>query len=113
MTAITDAEVEAVARVMCAACNRDPDAPIPGDHGANPPMWHAFHRDALVSIAAHRAIEALKPQAGGPVTVWCDYGEGWEPSEYPTLKEALLADHGTAQIRITRNVDFEPVEKGP
>lgn len=102
MADISDAEIEAVARAMCAAR---------GDTTFD--LWPTYAGVARMEIATYRAVMALGLPSGAPVTVWTDYGtEGWHPTEFPTLKEALLSrDRHSSPFRITRNVDFEPVEK--
>lgn len=49
----------------------------------------------------------------GPYIVWIDYGcEGWLPTSYPTLKEALLADKYGSKFVVTRGaIDFDAIEK--
>lgn len=50
--------------------------------------------------------------ADGPVVVWLDYGcEGWRPSSYDTVKEALLGERYGNRFVVTRVVKFEVKEK--
>lgn len=43
----------------------------------------------------------------GPYVLWQDYGyEGWHPTSYPTLKDALLGERYNSFV-ITRVVEFD------
>lgn len=114
---ITDAEVEAVARAMCASLGRDPDELVLSSPSRVAPdrctRWQLIAGIARDHIAAYRAIEAFRQSDAGPVTVWVQYSNDWTPSEFPTLKEALLSGKVDRYARITRNVDFDPMEKAP
>ena len=47
----------------------------------------------------------------GPIIVWQDYGyEGWHPTSYPTLKDALVAQKYNDFV-VTSLVDFDVVAK--
>jgi hypothetical protein len=103
MSDVTDAEVEAVARIFAGGESAD----------RNPDDWSPWANYARTLITAVRAIEAPKPPVGGPVTLWLNYGcyEGWKPTEYPSVGAALLAEKYSNEFRITRDVAFETVEK--
>lgn len=48
----------------------------------------------------------------GPFIVWTDYGcEGWHPTSYATLKEAVSAPRYNSRVTITRLVEFDVSEK--
>lgn len=50
----------------------------------------------------------------GPFTVWINYGLGWHPYSFDTLKEALLWDrYGNSEFTITRSVQYEVHETRP
>jgi hypothetical protein len=54
---------------------------------------------------------SYNPTAEGPIIVWCDYGcEGWLPSSYPTLTDALLAYRSSTTFVLTRLVEYEVVD---
>lgn len=48
----------------------------------------------------------------GPYTVWENYGtEGWKPTDYPTLQEAVASHKFCSEWVITRSVKWEAVDK--
>jgi hypothetical protein len=48
----------------------------------------------------------------GPFTVWIDYGyEGWRPTDYATLQEAVGADKYGSEWIITRPVEWAAAER--
>jgi hypothetical protein len=48
----------------------------------------------------------------GPFVVWQNYGcEGWAPTSYETLKEALLAHRYQTEWVVTKLVKFEVTEE--
>lgn len=50
----------------------------------------------------------------GPVIVWENNGyEGWHPTSFETVKEALLAQRYNSEFVITRAVVFDVVEQKP
>ena len=50
----------------------------------------------------------------GPYTLWFDYGyEGWKPTDFATLKEALEADRYTHDWVITKSVAYDVVDTSP
>jgi hypothetical protein len=52
------------------------------------------------------------PATNGPFIVWQDYGyEGWAPTSYATLKEALEAHRYQSEFVITKRVEFDVVER--
>lgn len=54
---------------------------------------------------------AERDDALGPFIVWQDSGvEGWGPTSYDTIKEALLAPKYASRWVLTKTVDFEVVE---
>ena len=47
----------------------------------------------------------------GPIILWLDYGyEGWKPTSFATVKDALLADRYGSKFVITRVIEFEVEE---
>jgi hypothetical protein len=47
----------------------------------------------------------------GPVILWVNYGyDGWRPTSYLTLKDALLADRYASTFVFTRLVEYEVVD---
>jgi len=54
-----------------------------------------------------------RDDANGPIILWLDYGcEGWKPTSFDTVKEALEADRYSADFRVTRLVDYQVYETG-
>ena len=50
--------------------------------------------------------------AEGPFILWINNGyEGWSPTSYPTLKEALMGERYNSEWVVTRLIEFEVVEK--
>ena len=47
----------------------------------------------------------------GPIILWLDYGcEGWKPTSYTSIREALEAQKYGSNYRITRLVTYEVKE---
>lgn len=59
------------------------------------------------------AIQGLLPSTpSGPYTVWENYGtEGWKPTDYPTLQEAVAAHKFCSEWVVMRSVKWEAVDK--
>ena len=50
----------------------------------------------------------------GPYTVWVDYGyEGWAPTSFDTLSEAIAFETYSSRKTITRPVQYEVKEVAP
>lgn len=48
----------------------------------------------------------------GPIILWQDYGcEGWKPTSFDTIKEALEYNKYQSNWKITRTVSFDVIEK--
>lgn len=45
-------------------------------------------------------------------TVWVNQGyEGWQPTEYDSIEECLNHDRYSREMRITKDVNYEILEK--
>jgi hypothetical protein len=54
------------------------------------------------------------PDTKGPYIVWQDWGyDGWSPTSYNTLKDALSASRMTSRFVLTKVVDVDVVEAAP
>ena len=50
----------------------------------------------------------------GPYTLWIDYGyEGWRPTDFQTLVEALQAERFCSRWVITKTVRYEVIDNSP
>lgn len=50
-------------------------------------------------------------ELNGPIIVWVNYGyDGWAPTSYLTVKDALLGGRHGSEFVITRLVAFDVIE---
>jgi hypothetical protein len=50
-------------------------------------------------------------ETAGPIILWENYGyEGWKPTSFPTVRDALAAQRFNSEFVITRVADFQVVE---
>ena len=54
--------------------------------------------------------ERTEAELTKPFIVWVDYGsEGWSPTGYDTLKDAITDTKYTSRWIVTKRVEWEPV----
>lgn len=115
MAEITDAEVEAVARVICVAHGFDPDEVIP-DHrqpsnlGVQAPRWSWMWDTSITAIAAHRAIKAFHQGGGGDT----EAGRAFVRSMGPHWYNIAAVSEGALTASILEELDragFQIVRK--
>ncbi len=111
MAEITEAEVEAVARVICVAHGFEPDESAPDRSGWASPRWMHMRDTALTEIAAHRAIAAFREDGGADDSeagrsFVLSMGEAWDAASAhggaEELAASILAELDRAGFQIVR-----------